>query len=237
MTLKTFAGYLPDYVDGSDIETTDVIATSKVLSIAGVVVNVRTLSIVSCINLNIDMKLQADRSEGDHTMKWWGNAGQGGLYPSTRARDIAFSGNMEPKVAAEAYAKYLKERPRNCEVTCTMRGPDFDAVILRDFFDYVGLYYPQKPSLLDSHRTAMRFNDIFQLPELTKAELDRLGEQGPLAVPHVAIHDAGREAYETARAYHYAWHLIHNGKAFCDEMVKGWADGTIIEIPEKTDEK
>lgn len=226
---------IPLHVNGIDIETKSTAVNAWVLSIGMVKYRVRDLQIVDTLNLNIDpnctIQQQLARDVSDNTMRWWFPENSDKWSPSKIAQEWTWGGKMSTETAVSVMGNYLRNCRKDKTTVHTMRGPDFDYVVLKTLYEQMNEYFDVKFSMLDSHRTVERGLRALGIPPFNENELKHISPTDNY-IEHVAVCDASKEAYETAKYYHLLWWIRHHGYDKAIEVAKGWQEGTYVAIPD-----
>lgn len=224
----------PEHVNGIDIETKAATNDAFIISIGMVTYRTRDLKMEASLNLCIDpecpIQTQLGREVTEATMDWWLPTNPNKWSPSKEARDWSWGGKMHTDQAISLVGKYLRECKKDPTMVHTMRGPDFDYVVLRSLYDQMGEYFDIKFSMLDSHRTTERALAILGVPPYNESEDGHISLSDG-HIPHVAVCDASKEAYETAKYYHLLWWIRNHGYDRAMEVANNWQNGIYEAIP------
>lgn len=195
---------IPYYVGGVDIETKGVDANTFILSIGAAMFETKSLRLLDRIEYIMDPndKAQRNRTTTMRTMRWWAQAGKGPEFPSLEARNVNWAGTHTLPYALSKLEEFLNSFSTNgIGPILTMKGPDFDSVILRNAYDENGWSrIAMTPSRLDSSRTAERYRKAAQIPRLDVSHLADKLPRGKV-IEHTAVSDAAIEGYENAFMY------------------------------------
>lgn len=225
----------PQHVNGIDIETKSTEVNAYVLSIGMAKFRVRDLRLVETLSLHIDPECSIqtkdlNRHVSERTMEWWFPKKPTKWSPTEQAQKWTWGGGMSTDTALMLTSKYLRDCSKDKTMVHTMRGPDFDYVILKNLYDEMGLYLDLSFTALDSHRTVERALKTMGVGALSDKELVRISPADHV-IEHVAVCDAAKEAYDTARYYHLLWWLMNRGAEKAKQVIAGWAEGNFEEIP------
>lgn len=234
-TLNQTVFDIPEYCNGIDIETKSTEVNAFVLAIGGVTFSTRTLGVVNTLNLTIDPECEIQtkylqRHTSDSTMKWWFPQTPDNFSPTALAQQWTWSGTMDTETACQMLDKYLAEL-KKMNAVYSMRGPEFDYVILNSLYKDMGNRLNVRFSNLESHRTVERGLIALGVdPTLSEKEIEHISPSDNY-VEHVAVCDAGKEAYQTACYYHLLWRIRNEGYEKAMEVAKNWKLGIYEAIP------
>lgn len=196
---------LPAVVTGFDLETLALRPDAYILTAA--------LSTIDIISLEFLLHTYVKFSPTDPVAKdvfyvdsdteaYWKGMANPDYAPSKRAQIEAFSGT---ELLPEGLPKLVNhvEQFKNKGQVIVSRGPDFDMPIIRNALQQCDCYQGafMKVSMFDSDRTAERLAAAAGF-EINEEVEKRNWVYGGYDDPHMAPHDAAKEAYTTARAYH-----------------------------------
>lgn len=227
----------PEYVNGLDIETKSEKINCFIIGIGMVTFSVRTMSIVNVTNLLIDPECQIQQVElkrdtSQNTMDWWFPEEPTEWSPSKEAQDWSWSGTLSTEQALDTLDGVFRDLNRNKNTTVhTMRGPEFDYIRLNSLYEDMGRRWDLRWSMLDSDRTVERnLKALGFSSSLSEKEIEYISPSDNFVL-HVAVCDAAKEAYLTAKLYHLLWWVRNHGYDKAAEVEANMTQGIYEAIP------